>query len=136
MSKLILRGQSPEIKLPVTVRTADGEDAFTAVFKRGNKQTFSDEIDLSRAGEARRSTYGDDFTKRQADLDAEIKAFLSRWLVRIDGIYNATTGESENWEAADIIPVLLDSLPYQNAVVSVAWDAIRNTEIEKQRLGN
>ena len=56
--------------------------------------------------------------------------------MRVDDLYNGATEKTESWDAADVIPVFLESLPYLNALVESAWTAIRNTEIEKQRLGN
>ena len=118
MSKLILRGQSPEIKLPVTVKMPDGTDTFTAVFKRGDKGSFESELNKAK-------------NKELSDDE-----FLNKWLVRVDDLYNGATEKTESWEAVAAIPVFLESLPYLNALVESAWTAIRNTEIERQRLGN
>lgn len=116
---IVLKGAQPEIKLQLTAKMPDCEDSFVAVFKRGSKAAFQNALEQAKANKLK---------------DDE---FLAEWLIGVESLIDAETGESGNYSANDILPVMMPHMPYVKALVKGAWIAIGNEqEAESQRLGN
>ncbi|MEB4590027.1 hypothetical protein VSS37_03455 [Candidatus Thiothrix sp. Deng01] len=116
---IVLKGSQPEIKIKLTATMPDCSDSFTAVYKRGTKDDLKIEFEKANAGKLK---------------DEE---FLKKWLIRVEDLIDAETGEYGKYDADEILPVMIPHVPYMKALVKGAWTAIGNyAEHENQRLGN
>jgi hypothetical protein len=116
---MILKGSKPEIKLTLTAVMPDMTDTFVGVFERGTKADYQAAREQAEKGELK---------------DAD---FLNRWLIRVEDLEDAETGEKGTYKAKDIIPVMIEHLPYTIALVGGVWAAIGNTgEQQAQKAKN
>lgn len=121
----VLKGRSAEIKLPVVAVFPDGDESFTAVFKRGGRKE-AEEMRVYRDAWLKDG-------KQEVDLAIET---LGKWLIRIEDLPDENGGKVSA-ESADILPLMLESEGYIVPLYRAAMQAISNIGIiDGARVGN